>query len=124
MSVMVGGTGIIGQDMVCGFGKKNEIIWEKGFIHDKTGEDESRENTIRTGFYKLKNTTTKCDIYWSPKGVFAKIYEYDKNKKYLGCIFGKKGNLTKTLESKGGYVRFVFHGYSSELESFMVKEVS
>ena len=120
----LGGTGIIGQDMVCGFGKKNEIIWELGFIHDETGKDVSRGNAIRTGFYKLKNTTTKCTIYWKPTGIFAKIYEYDKDKKYLGCIYSDSGNLTKTLKSKGGYVRFVFENYSSKLESFMVKEVS
>ena len=82
MSVMVGGTGIIGQDMVCGFGKKIIVFekWESAAWHWQTGKAETTEEYIRTPLeYKKKvKPNTKYEFISSePARLGFRMYRKD-----------------------------------------------
>ena len=83
---MVGGTGIIGQDMVCSFGKTTIVFdkWEYGDWHYSTGEAIETTERLRTPEQYRKelkaNTTYKliCN-----KKVSVLIREYNNTGKLI-----------------------------------------
>lgn len=86
MSSLVGGIGIIGQDMVCGFGKKTIVFinWESGDWTISTGEAKDDKARIRTPWKDKKrvksNTKYKITL---PAALTVGVRLYEKNGNYI-----------------------------------------
>ena len=102
MSSLVGGTGIIGQDMVCGFGKKGYRLTSNDFEKGGLGSDGVPNSDFaksRTkNFYKIKEGTTYEFICNENRTVGPRFYDKDYNfvnytwgngNGYLKCIIPK-----------------------------------
>ncbi len=124
MSSLVGGIGIIGQDMVCGFGKKFPMKikkWYNGWINVGTGITQptisSYPNSVYSDFVFLKANKT-YEIVGLKLNTIARWRIYDKNKIYL---HSSDGHVLKTTQDYFVRLLMLDKSYMGEV---IIKEVS
>ena len=120
----IGGTGIIGQDMVCGFEKKFPLTikkWYNGWINVGTGVIQpnisSYPNSVYSDFIFLKRNKT-YKITGLKLDTLARWRKYDKSKIYLDS---SDGAILKATQDY--FIRLLILD-KSYIEEVIIKEVS
>lgn len=123
---MVGGTGIIGQDMVCGFKKDNGIIvfdkWEEGDWDNGTGKAIQNSKRVRTPWVyrkKVKPNTT----YEFNTNILTGTRLYRKNGTYIGNLAHGTGKIKLITTSNSYYLLLIMETSNRNLK-VTIKEVS
>ena len=121
----IGGTGIIGQDMVCGFRKKTIIFdkWEDGDWKSEDGLPKGNSTRIRTPWNCKKKIKPNANYEVDPCGITIGTRIYKKDGTYIGNnSFGSK--KFKFITTSDSYYLLFVAVTNNKSFKLVVKEVS